>query len=658
MRIEFRGFMPSRQVEENKPAEVEVKVEQPRPQRVGKRTGQQRSTKDDFTPDPRPRPAQRQYYGGTATPPPPVLTNVAPQVPTHAPITAQANTPASVPAAALSPAVQAAVDDINKYQPGSQAYGLNSALEAHGSNSPQDVTFRKELMAALGPDRVAELMGQVRNMPNDGPAFARTFLSAAAEAYPPADQGKLVQALGKEMLGAALATGVELAGTPDTLNREKLQSQMQGLAKMVGSLSSLPPGSPGQAEVTGMLDRLKNDEPRGKAPGVTTAAWLVANSGNDTLRSSFANGFIAAFKADPASLSPEEARATAWALGSMSQSPANALGPIVDIPQKERSQFLALLGSSTAAEGPAAELRMSGAGFQDDVHKGVSAFLEDVASLKPSDFPNPQAATDLRIAAFQQVSLALGGPFFGFDEGTHLALAHIFAADTANLVNASINGDLTNPFYDAEAQAMSKFFDHVAFRDAGSRDVVTQALQQYLGTATTPGIVTKLVEGQGSDQFMKQEGGILLARNLGFVLGALCQGSQSAMQAMDDELARQTAIVDVLGSVVETAIESTPGVSGAYSKIKDGTGDQASVDTVFKWLSKQFGGELTASKEGVANFTKAVIGAAWRPFFGDTALMGAGTQDLQGMYGMINSAVSLADGNMDAGINFGGAPTN
>ncbi|RKH74539.1 hypothetical protein [Corallococcus aberystwythensis] len=631
-----------------------MNVAPPAPGKAAPTPVQQRLTQDLFTPDTRSRQTVS-YFGGNGGPPftPPPASPTpgvisTPVASTPVTQTAQVNTPA--PAATVSPEVQTALDNINKYQPAAQPIGLASELQMHGSDSAEDVAFRKELMAALGPDRVAELMGRVGPLSEEMPGLARTVLSAAIEAYPVADQGKVVQGMGPEVLGAALATGVELAGSPLTFNREESVAQMQALATMMGNLSALPPGSPGQAEVTAALDRIKSGEQPSEAPGASTAAWLVANSGSDSLRASFANGYLEELKADPASLSSEEARAVAWALGSMTQSPTDGLGALADLPDAARSQFLNVLGGPDAPE-----LEHTGAFFQEDVQAGVNEFLGDVARLNPANFSNAQAAKELRIEAFQQVSLAVDGDFFNDGAQTHLALAGMFAADTEGIVDTSANSDYDNRLYDKEGRAMAKFFDRVAFRDEGSRGLVTEALHRYLGQGTQDGLVPQLVQGQGEDGFMA-DGGNILARNMGFVLGALYQGSQSAMQGMDDEFARKKAMVDVMGSLVEKAIEATPGVGAAYAKIKSGTADQVSVDKVFGWLGDQFGGNVDASKDGVKALSGTIISDAWTPFFGNDALKGAIPGNLTAMFGFINGAVALADGiTGDPNINIGGA---
>lgn len=657
MRIQFRGPVQSRPVQENKPA---VSQAAPPPQ-AGPNLAQRRLTQDGFTPDTRSRQAQS-LFGGTPTPyqPLPVGTPAGgtsapggggPVLTPNPTVPVVTTAPPGQAATTVSPQVQAAIDDINAYQPASQSIGLAGALKEHGSNSPEDVAFRRELMTALGPDRVAELMGHVSAMPSDGPDIARTLLTAATEAFPVEDQGKLVKALGPEMLGAALATGVEAAGSPDTVGREAALAQMQGLAKMVGDLSALPAGAPGQAEVTGALDRLKNDEQFCKGPGVTTAAWLVANSGSDALKSSFANGYLEAFKADPTSLSPVEARAVAWTLGSVTPSETNGLGPILALTEGQRTQFLKQLGSADATVAP--ELKATGLHFQEDVQAGVNDFLEDVASLDPAAFPNALAAKELRMETFQEVSLAVDSPFFGDNPGTHLALAHMFAADTADLINASANTG--HRIADEGGSAMAKFFDHVLFQGEAGRDVAMEALQQYLGTGDKVGVVDRLAAGQGAETFMATEGN-LLARNVGFVLGTLFQGSQSAMESIDSEAARKKAIVDVMGSLVEKAITSNPVAGPAYSMVKDGLGGQAAVDEVFNWLGKQFGGIPDASTDGVKKLSGSIIEAAWTPFFSDAALSGTDLQRFGAMFGLINMAVAINDGLPgEPNINIGGA---
>ncbi|WP_147444802.1 hypothetical protein [Corallococcus sp. CA053C] len=649
MKIDIRGPMQSRPVQENKP--LVAKVEPPPTRKVEPNPVQKRLNQDLFTTDTRTRQAQS-LVGSTsfqAFQLPTTGTPGGPVAPSGGgPVTQTAQATPLPPGqgAAVSPEVQAALDELNKFQPESQAYGLALSLQDHPGDGDEDVAFRRELLTALGPDRVAQLLTQMRDKLGEGPGVAEVILEAAIESYPLADQGKLVQAMGPEVLGSVLREGVEAAGSPVSPDREAALARMQGLATLMGDLHSLPPGSPGQSEAAGALDHIQNSALEGDTPGASIAAWIVANSGSDSLRSDFANGYLEALKADPASLAPEEARAVAWALGSMTQSPTSGLGAIVDLPEAQRTQFL---GQLSASDGP--ELQ-TGAFFQEDALAGVNEFLMDVSRLDPGSFPNAQAAKELRIETFQQISKAVEGDFLRDSPGTHGALASMFAADTEGIVNTSAN--TSHRLNDPEGQALAKFFDHVAFRGEDSRSLVTEALQKYLGVGAEKGIVDALSEHKGDEAFMASQGNVL-ARNMGFVLGALYQGSQGALQNIDDEHARKKAIVDVMGSLVESTLEASP-VAGMYSKIKSGTGDRASVEAVFDWLGDHFVGDKDAGKDAVTKLSGAVIEGAWGPFFGDEALKGARPQDLIAMFAIINAGVARADGRTgDPNINIGGA---
>ncbi|NMO13365.1 hypothetical protein HPC49_48735 [Pyxidicoccus fallax] len=652
----------SHRVEERKPPEP--KVETPAPKKLEPSSVRNRLNKDGFEAgSTKPQAQFQNLLGGTTAQtfqPGPVAnaggTPLAQNTTVRNPGPVAQGGPVGQGGTQVSPEVQAAIDEINEFQPQAQGIGLSIALSEHNTNSPEDVAFRRELMNALGADRVAEMMGHVREDSDNGPGLAVNILSAASEAYSPADQGKLVQSLGSEMLGRTLAEGVEYVSNPNAVNPD-YRTKLENVAKMLGTLHSQPAGSPGKAEAAGALERIQNGEQYTSAPGVSTAAWLVAHAGSDALKNDFANKYLDEFKANPESLSPEEARAVAWALGSTTGSPSTGgMGPIVNLTHEQRTQFLDKLTTSERYGAPDVD---AGANFQADVRAGVNEFLMDVSRINPANFGNtPEArlaARELRIETFQKVSKAVDGDFFAEGAGTHRALANMFAADTEGIVNTSAN--TSHRLHDREGQALAKFFDHVAFRSEGSREKVTQALQKYLGVGNEQGIVDELAASKGNDAFMADRGNIL-ARNMGFLLGALYQGAEGALKDIGDEHARKKAIVDVMGSLVETAIEASP-VSGAYSKIKSGTGDRASVDAVFNWLGDKFAGDVSASKDAVTKLAGSIIEGAWAPFFGDEALQGANPGDLTDMFELINAGVSLADGRSgQPNINIGGAYIN
>ena len=548
---------------------------------------------------------------------------------------------------APSPEVTEAIEEIDEFQKEAQAHGLSIALGEHSSNSPEDVAFRQELMNALGPDRVAEMMADVSSH-SAGPELAQDLLRASAEAYPPEGLGKVAEAAGPETLEAALSDAVADASDPNASDETRANAQQ--LAQAMGTLYSLPDGAPGKAAAAEAMARIQGGEQGMAAPGVSTAAWLVANSGNDQMKTDFANQYLDEFKNDPSSLSPEEARAVAWVLGSVS-SPASTGGiePIVNLDEAQRTAFLDKLTTSEYLDTPDLD---AGVKFQEDVRAGVNEFLMDVSRINPANFQNPENARNLRVETFQSVSKAVDGEFFSDGAGTHAALANMFAADTSYIIGESANTG--SPRYDREGQAMSKFFDHVAFRDEATRGQVTDALKNYLGVGDAQGIVDQLAANQGDTAFM-ENGGNVMARNMGFVLGALYQGSQSAMDNIDGEYAQKKAVVDVMGSLVETAIEKSP-VSAAYGLIKSGSGDRASVDAVFNWLGEEFIGSGDQEKGDVKQVSGSVIEGAWDPFFTDQNLHGANPQELSSMFQLINAGVSLADGRGgQPNINIGGA---
>lgn len=558
---------------------------------------------------------------------------------------ARGTVPQGGPTGPQSPEVKKSIEEINKFQPEAQAHGLAIELSHHNTNSPADVQFRKDLMNALGPDRVADMMQSVN--PYDRPGIAQSVLPAAAEAYSPADLGKVAQGVGPEAIGQALSSAVYAASDPNAT--DAMRADAENLAKVMGSLYSLPAGSPGQAEAAQAMERIQSGQQETEAPGVSTAAWLVAHSGNNQMKTDFANKYLEEFKNDPSSLSPEEARAVAWALGSVEGSPTGGLEPIANLDDAQRTAFLDKLTTSEYLNTPDLD---AGVKFQQDVQAGVNEFLLDVARINPANFQNPESARNLRVETFQAASKAVDGEFFSDSPGTHHALASMFAADTQYIVGESANPG--SPRYDREAQAMAKFFDHVAFRDEGTRHIVTEAMQKYLGVGSEQGIVDELAAHKGDTAFM-ENGGNVMARNMGFVLGALYQGSQSAMDNIGDEYARKRAVVDIMGSLVETAIDKSP-VSNAYNLLKSGSGDRASVDAVFSWLGDQFVGTGDKEKGDVKKLSGSIIEGAWDPFFTDESLRGADPQELTAMFGLINAGVARADGREgEPNINIGGA---
>jgi hypothetical protein len=556
----------------------------------------------------------------------------------------------------VRPDVQKDIDDIQQYPPSVQAQVLADHLQAHGTDSADDVAYRQQMLQTLGADQVGEML---KNAPQVDGIYSRgndisTVLASASSVFSPAEQGQLAQQLGPEQMSRLVAQNAYTAGDPtqDPAYTAQIRQQMDGVAKFLGTVYDLPAGSPGKAEVTGALDRLKSgqEEMLNGLPGEEAAAWIVSRSGSDTMKLDFAQQYLDAFKQDPSSLSPTEARSVAMVLGSLDSHEA-AAGPLVDgLDHDQRKEFLSKLTEASYGSTPEWE---TPANFREDVVKGVNDFLTDVATINPALMKNPAEASDFRVQTFRAATEAIDNDLFQDNQGTKDALANMFAADTAGIVHELANTKSQNA--DTEGKDLAKFFDHVAFQnEGGSRQWVVDAMQNYLGTnGNANGVANVLAANKGDPQFMSDQGNVM-ARDMGFLLGALHQGAGSALKSIDDEAARQKAVVDIIGSIAESAIESSP-VAKAYEAIKKGTGGQADVKKVFDWLSETYvQGPADASKAAVSKLADSVISSTWGSFFGDDSLNGARSEDLVNLYALINAGVALGDGETQASLKIGG----
>jgi hypothetical protein len=637
MRIESGGSLP---------ASTRIQSPKPEPKPVQTPPG----AGDTFvraTPSPLQPPAV-----ATPTPSPAAVFRVVGDALVAAPMAATASAAATPPP---RPDVQEAIRDIEAYPPPAQATALAGHLEEHGTDAPEDAEFRMQLLQELGPDRVGQMLADAPPVDGiySGGWDVRGVLAAAVDVYTPEEQGRLVQQLGSEQLGRAIAVGVYQAGLPneDPERTAGIRAQLEGMARLVGNVYSLPAGAAGRAELTGALDRLREGaEPLlQQMPGEEVAAWMVSRSGDDSLKLDFAESYLAEFRGDPASLSSTEARAVAVVLGSM-EPPSRALAPILDsLDAAQRRTFLSTMMDASYLETP--EWRTPYL-FNQDVVQGVTAFMMDVARLNPVTFADPEAAQDFRVEAFRAGVQGVDNDLFGGAQGMKDALANMFAADTAGIIHDL--SDSGGPNWDVEGRDLAKFFDQVAFRNDGvSRQWVVDALQSYLGVGAADGVADVLAANKGDTEFMAQRGNVM-AREMGFLLGALHQGAQRALGEIDGEYERQKAVIDVIGSIAETAIEASP-VAAAYKAIKSGSGGKVEVGTVFDWLSETYLGQsVKASKENVTRLSDSVISNVWAEFFDDDSLTGARSEDLVNLYALINAGVALADGSVQPSIRIGG----
>jgi hypothetical protein len=290
--------------------------------------------------------------------------------------------------------------------------------------------------------------------------------------------------------------------------------------------------------------------------------------------------------------------------------------------------------------------------FHQDVANGVGGFLTQVATINPSLFKDPAAAEDLRVQTFRAATAAVDNDLFDGSQRFKDGLANIFLNDTANIIHELANTGGKNT--DTEGKDLAKFFDQVAFRNEGSsREWVTDALQGYLGVGDRQGVADVMAANKGDADFMAMKGNVM-ARDLGFALGALHQGAQTSLSAIDGDAEKQKAVVDVLGSIAEAAIEASP-ASKAYEAIKKGTGGEADVKKVFDWLSDTYvTGPADQKKDKVNSLADAIISGSMAPFFGDDSLTGARPSELVDLYALINAGASLADGTASPSIKIGG----
>jgi len=555
----------------------------------------------------------------------------------------------------LRPEVEEAIQEIEAYAPALQAGVLPDLLDGHAGDVPDDVEFREQLLQGLGPDRVGEMLSSaapIDGIYSRGHDF-RGVLAAAASVYAPEDLGVLVERLGSEQLARMVALGVYEGGRPDQdpARTEQIRAELLAVARLLGSVYALPDGAAGKAELKDALDRLRGgDEPLlDRMPGEEVAAWVVARSDEDTLKLDFALSYLADFRADPSSLSPTEARSVALVLGSL-EPPSLALRPIVgSLDAQQRRSFLSTMMEATYGQTPEWQTPYL---FNRDIAQGVTAFMMDVARLNPVTFEDPDAAQDFRVEAFRAGTRGLDNDLFEGEQAFKDALANMFVADTAGIVHDLSDSGGAN--WDVEGRDLARFLDHVAFRNEGaSRRWVIDAMKAYLGTGEAEGVADVLAANKGNPDFMSREGN-RMAREMGFLLGALNQGAGQALREIDGELARQRAVIDVIGGIAETVIEASP-AAAAYKLVKQGSGGKVEVETVFDWLAETYlGREVRTSKDNVTRLSGSLISNVWAAFFSDDSLAGARSEDLVNLYSLINAGVALADGTEQPSIRIGG----
>jgi hypothetical protein len=559
--------------------------------------------------------------------------------------------PAAVLGAGPSPDVQAAVDEVRAQH---DPYQKAVLVEIHLGVHSEDPAWRGEFLHALGPEEmglsVASIDPTKSSLSGYETARAADLLSAASQVYTPDELVRMLEAVPSDVLAGLVEHTLMTAGNPYLPGTEGAGEQMTHLATALGAVAdALGPDHP---VLTRLLSELV-DKPSLESWGgnaqtrAELAGWLVARSGSDALRAAFVSSHLPQF--DPAAAdAPAKARALAMVMGSM-EPPSVSLAPLVAADPALRTAFVAQLlrtGDDAVGAWPF--------GIGADVRADVVTFLTDVARLNPVLYPGREsAAALLRVEAFRSGVEALSDPVWAEDGGFERALANMFAADTDTIAGRLADGTEGNVLFDPEGRVLARFFQEVLFRpsDAGAGQIALGAVQTYLGIGIDhAGLADRLAASQGNPDFMAGEGNQLATR-LGFVMGALYQGANAAMASIDDQRARELALVRVFGTLVEQAIKQSP-VSKAYDAVKAGSDDHASVEKVAEWLYDTYGagaGHLQdrAAAEGLIG---GLLNGSMRPFFSEQARQGARPEDWFNMLAMINVGVAQADGESEPGF--------
>jgi hypothetical protein len=555
-------------------------------------------------------------------------------------------------ASPLPPDVQAAADQVRaESDPYQQAVIMEFHLQVHSG----DPAWRAEFLRAVGPEALGRAVASIdpTQCSPSGYETARAaeLLSAASEAYTPAELARMLESVPSNVLAGVVEGVLMTAGNPQLLDTGAGAEQLARLAAGLGAIAdALGPDHPA---VAGLLDALASqpslEQWGGEAQNrIELAGWLVARSGSDALKSAFVSTHLPQF--DPkAADAGAQARALAVVMGSMDP-PSVSLAPLVSADPALRAAFVEQLvraGDDAVAVWPFDIGR--------DVQADVATFLTDIARLNPALYPGHESdASLLRVQAFRAGVEAIDDPLWsGASAGLERALANMFAADPDTIVARFSDGAEGNPLFDPEGRVLAQFFDRIVFRatDEGAAQIALGAVKSYLGIGSgADGLADRLAASQGDPAFMASEGNQLATR-LGFVMGALYQGANAAMSSIDSQRERELKIAHVFGALVEEAIKHSP-VKDAYDLVKSGSNDQASVEKVVDWLYDTYGpgADHKRDRAAASELVEGLLNGSMRPFFSDAARQGASPQNWINMVTLINAAAAQADGETEPGF--------
>jgi hypothetical protein len=289
-----------------------------------------------------------------------------------------------------------------------------------------------------------------------------------------------------------------------------------------------------------------------------------------------------------------------------------------------------------------------------DVRADVVTFLVDVARLNPALYPgHEQDAALLRVEAFRHGVEAIDAPLWAGNGGFEVALANMVAADADTIVGRLADGAEGNALFDPEGRILASFFEHAPFRpsDSAAARIALDAVRSYLGIgAGGAGLADRLAASQGDPEFMAAHGNQLATR-LGFVMGALHQGANTAMASIDGQRERELTLARAFGALVEEAIDHSP-VSKAYDAIKAGSDDHASVQKVVEWLYDTYGpgADHRRDRAAASDLIDGLLNGSMRQFFSEQARQGARPENWFNMLAMINVGVAQGDGASEPGF--------
>ncbi len=486
-----------------------------------------------------------------------------------------------------------------------------------------------EMLRELGPDLLAETLAAHDPTPTGGRAStiydlnrSTVILAAAYDAFDADALARLFTAIGGKTLAALSEYTLLAAGHPRMPGSQYLAGRLALFALALGRVAEAC--GPTHPALSPMLEELMSQPTHefvnGDQSRVQMAGWLVARCGSEGLKRWFIDRYLAYF--DPrAPQAPDVARAMAMVVGAMAVPQPVLARMAAWKPQLCRDFWANLLSpgrDALAYTGDIADF-----GIHRDIHHDVVRFVEQVAIIDN----HSDSKQGLSLCAFSHMVEALDNPLWRCEEPMRLAVARIFHAQPGALVHAlaqmgagfisaptSVGGDL-----------MAEFLDLVALRQGGRGcQLAVEAVQEFLGVGNRRyGALDRLADNAcAARDGLLRAGHEALARDVGFLLGAVRRAAYKAIQALPGHDEREQALCRILAGLTEDLIEASSAAK-AYTALRQGTARQAEVRTIFRWLSETFCyGEIRHDGPGLCALTDAVLTGPWHPLLAGEGLVG------------------------------------